>query len=132
MRVVDASRVDGRPLRPMASDWLEVGEGEHEVVFEFAPAATLEGRLVAGDPDGVLHVQMVDSAERVFQTHRGVFTEDSMPLLPNGRFRIEDAPVGTLELSFGTAGELEAGRPRKRVEVEVVDGINPPVVVTGG
>jgi RNA polymerase sigma-70 factor (ECF subfamily) len=119
---------------PQATEVLFFEAGEHELVFDPLPAATLRGRILGARPDEFLALQLVDDAGHPvpLATFEG-FTNPTtlVETDSHGRFVLRSAPSGTFRLRVGTRAELTAGRWRSETELELRPGENGPVEVGG-
>jgi hypothetical protein len=116
---------------PQASEVLYFEAGEHELVLEPLPAATLRGRIAGARPDEFLALQLVDDAGRAVPvtTFQG-FTKP-IPLVETdarGQFVLRQAPSGPFRLRIGTRAELAAGRFHFEQELVLEPGDNGELV----
>ncbi|MEQ1892298.1 MAG: hypothetical protein ABL998_07130, partial [Planctomycetota bacterium] len=123
-----------RGAYPQASAVLYFDAGEHELVFEPLPAATLRGRITGASADEFLALQLVDDSGQPvpLATFEGKTEPTTLVEIDaRGQFVLRNAPSGTFRLRVGTRSELAGGRWRSETELELRPGENGPVEVGG-
>ena len=115
---VRAHDVDGRLLFPIGTGPVRVLEGETHIVFALRPSAALEVRLDEIANVGHLVFELLDASNTPvewlgrlddFET-RGRVGSDGMISVPF-------LPAIPLELAIGTPREIDAGQPRRRLDL---------------
>jgi RNA polymerase sigma-70 factor (ECF subfamily) len=125
-----ARSADGRAFAARATDLAWFGAGEHELACELVPTTSVEGRLVADGALEFLGLALVDedgAPVPIGTLDEGKPLSTVIPVATHGRFQLNIIPIGRFRLRAGSVDELAAGRYRREVELELVEGANRPV-----
>lgn len=114
-------RVESRGRAPLATEVVYLKPGEHVLVVEAPKVGALHGRMLADGTREFLGLQLADE--------NGQPLARVQPVRASGEFRLEELACGRCRLRCGGLDELEAGRFRHELALEVLPGENPALEI---